>query len=54
MPFEFTTTRGIEYVPRVNGFFHAGITVQDMDTSLRFYRDGLGLETYFDRFLDGS
>ena len=28
-------------MPRVNGFFHAGITVEDMDTSLRFYRDGI-------------
>jgi lactoylglutathione lyase len=28
----------------VTGFFHAGITVSDMDESLRFYRDGLGLE----------
>jgi len=28
----------------VCGFFHAGITVRDMDESLRFYRDALGLE----------
>jgi lactoylglutathione lyase len=28
----------------VSGFFHAGITVRDMETSLRFYRDALGLE----------
>jgi lactoylglutathione lyase len=28
----------------VTGFFHAGITVSDMEASLRFYRDGLGLE----------
>ncbi len=28
----------------VVGFFHAGVTVSDMDASLRFYRDALGLE----------
>jgi catechol 2,3-dioxygenase-like lactoylglutathione lyase family enzyme len=38
---------------RVTGFFHAGITVRDMDDSLRFYRDVLGLETHFDTVLDG-
>ena len=38
---------------RVTGFFHAGITVRDMDESLRFYRDVLGLETHFDTVLDG-
>jgi len=27
----------------VIGFFHAGVTVRDMDLSLRFYVDGLGL-----------
>jgi lactoylglutathione lyase len=27
----------------ITGFFHAGVTVKDMDTSLRFYRDLLGL-----------
>jgi catechol 2,3-dioxygenase-like lactoylglutathione lyase family enzyme len=37
----------------VTGFFHAGITVRDMDESLRFYRDVLGLETHFDTVLDG-
>src|SRR5262245_19376355 len=37
----------------ITGFFHGGITVSDMDRSLRFYRDGLGLEVYFDRILDG-
>lgn len=35
----------------VTGFFHAGITVRDMETSLRFYRDGLGLEVHLDRVL---
>ncbi|HEY1689767.1 MAG TPA: VOC family protein [Solirubrobacteraceae bacterium] len=29
---------------RVVGFFHASVTVSDMDEALRFYRDGLGLE----------
>ena len=28
----------------VIGFWHAGVTVRDLETSLRFYRDGLGLE----------
>jgi catechol 2,3-dioxygenase-like lactoylglutathione lyase family enzyme len=28
----------------VTGFWHAGITVRDLDASLVFYRDGLGLE----------
>ncbi|MFP5343851.1 MAG: VOC family protein [Candidatus Limnocylindria bacterium] len=36
----------------VTGFFHGGITVRDMDRSLVFYRDGLGLEQAFDRILD--
>lgn len=36
----------------VTGFFHGGITVRDMDRSLVFYRDGLGLEQEFDRVLD--
>lgn len=36
----------------VTGFFHGGITVADMDRSLAFYREGLGLEQAFDRILD--
>ncbi len=36
----------------VTGFFHAGVTVSDMDRALTFYRDGLGLEQAFDRTLD--
>ena len=36
----------------VTGFFHGGITVDEMDRSLTFYRDGLGLEIEFDRMLD--
>jgi lactoylglutathione lyase len=35
----------------ITGFFHGGITVRDMDVSLRFYADGLGLEQEFDRIL---
>jgi catechol 2,3-dioxygenase-like lactoylglutathione lyase family enzyme len=31
----------------VTGFFHAGVTVKDMDASLGFYRDGLGLEVAY-------
>lgn len=36
----------------ITGFFHGGVTVSDMDRSLMFYRDGLGLESEFDRRLD--
>src|SRR5688572_1279225 len=36
----------------ISGFFHGGITVSDIDRSLPFYRDGLGLEIEFDRILD--
>ncbi|MBX3098115.1 MAG: VOC family protein [Salinibacterium sp.] len=39
---------------RVTGFFHAGITVRDMDVALAFYRDGLGLEEQFDRLLEAD
>jgi lactoylglutathione lyase len=38
----------------VTGFFHGGITVRDMDVSVPFYRDGLGLELAFDRILDAD
>jgi lactoylglutathione lyase len=41
-------------VAHVTGFFHAGITVRDMDESLAFYRDGLGLEQQFDRLIDAD
>jgi lactoylglutathione lyase len=32
----------------VSGFFHGGIAVSDMERSLVFYRDTLGLEVHFD------
>lgn len=32
----------------ITGFFHGGITVKDMETSLKFYRDALQLEIEFD------
>jgi len=38
----------------VTGFFHAGITVRDMNASVRYYCEGLGLEEAFDKTLDGS
>ena len=38
---------------QVTGFFHGGVTVSDMDRSLRFYRDGLELEMEFDKKVDG-
>jgi len=36
----------------ITGFFHGGVTVLDMDASLRFYVDGLGLEAHIDRVID--
>jgi lactoylglutathione lyase len=33
----------------VTGFWHAGVTVSDMDSALTFYRDGLGLEIASER-----
>jgi catechol 2,3-dioxygenase-like lactoylglutathione lyase family enzyme len=38
----------------VTGFFHAGVTVSDMDAALRFYRDGLGLEVISDGSASGA
>ncbi len=38
----------------ITGHFHGGITVRDMETSLRYYVDGLGLEVHLDRILDGA
>ena len=39
---------------KVVGFFHAGITVTDMDRSVPFYRDGLGLEPFWDVTRDSA
>jgi lactoylglutathione lyase len=36
----------------ITGFFHGGMAVSDMDRSLAFYRDALGLEVHFDVTLD--
>ena len=36
----------------VLGYSHTGISVSDMDMSLAFYRDVLGLEVFFDNVLD--
>jgi len=33
----------LDQPPVVHGFWHVGVTVRDMDTSLRFFCDGLGL-----------
>jgi lactoylglutathione lyase len=38
--------------PLISGFFHGGIAVSDMERSLTFYRDALGLEVHFDVTLD--
>jgi lactoylglutathione lyase len=40
-------------MPSVTGFFHGGITVRDLDVSLRFYSEGLGLEVHIDRVIEG-
>jgi lactoylglutathione lyase len=39
---------------KVTGFWHAGVTVSDMDAALVFYRDGLGLEIESDNTLESS
>jgi len=41
-------------MPQVTGFFHAGITVRDMNAALRFYHEGLGLPVQFDRLIDSD
>ena len=38
----------------ITGFFHGGIAVRDMERSLSFYRDLLGLRVYFDVVLDAA
>jgi catechol 2,3-dioxygenase-like lactoylglutathione lyase family enzyme len=39
---------------RISGFFHAGVTVSDMDVSLAFYRDALGLQLVSDGITGGE
>lgn len=39
---------------RVTGFWHAGVTVKDMDEALRFYRDTLGLEIELEYEIKGD
>jgi catechol 2,3-dioxygenase-like lactoylglutathione lyase family enzyme len=39
---------------KVTGFFHAGLTVSDMERSLLFYRDTLGLEVVSDTTRHGD
>jgi catechol 2,3-dioxygenase-like lactoylglutathione lyase family enzyme len=39
-------------VSLITGFFHGGIAVSDMEQSLQFYRDALGLDVHFDVTLD--
>jgi catechol 2,3-dioxygenase-like lactoylglutathione lyase family enzyme len=36
----------------IHGMTHIGLGVADIDASLRFYRDALGLEVYIDRVAD--
>lgn len=38
---------------RVSGFFHAGVTVSDMEASLAFYRDALGMTVASDDITGG-
>jgi lactoylglutathione lyase len=46
--------RGRLMAPPVAGFFHVGLTVGDVDTSLVFYRDLLGLEVVSDTVRSGT
>ncbi len=39
---------------QINDFHHASITVADMERSVRFYRDLLGMEFMFEREVDGG
>ena len=38
----------------MTGFWHAGVTVKDMEEALRFYRDGLGLEIELEYEIKGD
>jgi lactoylglutathione lyase len=39
---------------QVTGFFHAGLTVSNMEEALRFFRDALGLEVAADSMRTGD
>jgi lactoylglutathione lyase len=39
---------------QVTGFWHAGVTVRNMDEALRFYRDTLGLEAEWSGETEGD
>ena len=38
----------------ITGFRHTGIVVNDMELQLKFYRDLLGLEVYYDQYEEGK
>ena len=38
----------------ITGFRHTGIVVDKMELQLKFYRDILGMEVYYDKYEDGS
>jgi lactoylglutathione lyase len=46
------TDPGSDQPTLITGFFHGGIAVSDMERSLAFYRDALGLAVHFDVTLD--
>jgi lactoylglutathione lyase len=41
-----------DHAPEITGTWHCGVAVSDMDESLRFYRDALGLQVTVDRIAD--
>lgn len=43
----------MRHAARITGFAHGGVTVRDLDASLAFYRDALGLEVATDTVVDG-
>jgi catechol 2,3-dioxygenase-like lactoylglutathione lyase family enzyme len=45
-------TEGPAAATNILAFWHVGVSVADMETSLSFYRDGLGLEVVIDRVAD--
>lgn len=46
--------RGIDEQPMLAGFHHASRTVADLETSLVFYRDHLGLDVVLDEVISGE